>query len=152
MQGVLVLMKCPKCGTPNRMIVSDRNCTPPSCGKCKELLFSRFAVIFGYVYLLSNPAMPNLLKIGHTRGSLKTRVDQLSAASGIPKPFVVEAYFLSERPRHEEGMVHQALASSRAPGREFFSISLHEALHQCEDVLGRKPQYTRERHGEFREP
>ncbi len=152
MQAVLILTNCPDCGTANRMIVSQRNCTPPRCGKCKGELFTRFAVIFGYIYILSNPAMPNLLKIGQTRGSLKARVDQLNSATGVPKPFVIEAYFLSQNPRHEEGLVHKVLASSRAPGREFFNLPLKSALLQCEEVLRRKPQYTRERHGEFREP
>lgn len=152
MQAVLILTSCPSCGTKNRMVITSRNSSPPRCGKCKEQIFERFAVVFGYVYILSNPSMPHLIKIGHTRGSLKTRVDQLSSATGVPRPFAVEAYYLSQEPRRDEKRLHSVLSSHRAPGREFFMIDLDDALRVCEATLGYRPHYIRSQHGEFREP
>lgn len=152
MQAVLILLKCPRCSTANRMIVSSRNRTPPRCGNCKEFIFDLFTVIFGFVYILSNPAIPGLVKIGHTKGSLQSRVNQLSAATGVPKPFVVEGYFFAEKPKEDELMIHHSLASRRHKGREFFSLSVSDALAECQKVLGRKPQYVRSIHGEYKEP
>ena len=153
MQSVLMLLKCSYCQSANRMIVSERNYTPPRCGKCKQPLFERFAVIFGYVYVLSNPAMPNLLKIGHTTGRLQDRVRILSSGTGISRPFVLEAFFMSEHPKEDETRVHSELAEERAPGREFFALRLPDALTRCEKTLGKKPQYVRSVHGkDFQEP
>lgn len=152
MQSVLILVGCAKCDTSNRMVISSRNRTPPRCGKCKTLLFEQFTVIFGFVYILSNPAMPKLVKIGHTLGSLKARVSQLSAGTGIPKPFEVEAYFLSERPKDEETRIHISLRDKRHKGREFFTISIPEAIRESEKIVGRSPQYVRSLNGSFKEP
>jgi hypothetical protein len=44
----------------------------------------------GYIYILSNPAMQGLLKIGVTSRDVRERVTQLSAATGVPKPFEIE--------------------------------------------------------------
>lgn len=152
MQAILIMTNCPNCGASNRMVLSDRNSTHPLCGRCGVRLFEKFAVIFGYVYLLSNPAMPNLVKIGHTKGGLKRRVDQLNSATGVPKPFEVEAYFASQKPRSDEERIHSDLSSMRAPGREFFGLSPGDALAQCKRILGRETLFVHAIHGEFREP
>jgi hypothetical protein len=134
------------------MIISSKNSNPPKCGKCRNELFDKFAVIFGYVYILSNPGIPKLLKIGQTSGSIQRRVDQLSAATGVPTPFVIEAYFVSQTPSADEKKLHAALASLRVTGREFFEVSLSDALEQSAKALERKPQYIRKTHGPFQEP
>lgn len=41
----------------------------------------------GYVYILSNPSMPGLLKIGMTRFDPTRRVQELSSATGVPTQF-----------------------------------------------------------------
>jgi T5orf172 domain-containing protein len=154
MHAILLQATCPSCGTSNRMILSERNSTSPKCGnpKCKAELFEKFAVIFGYVYILSNPGIPKLLKIGQTSGSIQARVNQLSSATGVPHPFVIEAYFASKDPKKDEERLHAALASYRRRGREFFALPLSEALVRCEQALQRKAQYLRAINGEFQEP
>ena len=152
MQAILLQTKCKCCDTANRMVISGRNSSAPKCGKCHGELFDKFAVIFGYVYILSNPGMPKLLKIGQTSGPIQRRVDQLSAATGVPTPFVVEAYFVSQSPSADEKKTHAAMASSRVAGREFFDVSLSDALARCTEALQRKPQYVRKTHGPFQEP
>jgi hypothetical protein len=153
MQAVLLQTQCTSCGKQNRMIISDKNgATSPTCGKCGQALFSKFAVIFGYLYVLSNPRMPKLLKVGQTSGSIQQRVDQLSKATGVPAPFAIEAYFVSPNPREDEKTLHTALAQYRHPGREFFEIPLHDAINHCQNALRRRAQYFRPLHGEFREP
>jgi hypothetical protein len=106
----------------------------------------------GYIYILSNPGMPGVLKIGQTSGRIQQRVDQLGAATGVPNPFVIEAYFVSQRPADDEKRLHDALAKYRCPGKEFFDITLSSALDYGERILGRKPQYIRNLHGPFQEP
>jgi ribosomal protein S27AE len=152
MQAVLLQTQCASCGTQNRMIISAQHATSPKCGKCGRDLFGKFAVIFGYLYILSNPGMPKLLKIGQTSGSIQRRIDQLSSATGVPNPFVIEAYFISQNPRADETILHAALSLYRRPGREFFKLPLNEALARCQDALHRRAQYFRSVHGEFREP
>ena len=132
-------------------MISAKNSTPPKCGSCGRVLFAKFAVVMGYVYILSNAGMPNLLKIGQTSGSIRRRVDQLSAATGVPHPFVIEAYFVSQRPAEDEERLHAALADHRRPGKEFFDLALDSALVHGKEVLGRKAQDTSgDLHGPFR--
>ena len=47
----------------------------------------------GIVYVLTNEAMPGLVKIGYTT-DLKRRIKELSQPSGIPAPF--ECFFAVE--------------------------------------------------------
>jgi hypothetical protein len=96
--------------------------------------------------------MPKLLKIGQTSGSIQRRVDQLSAVTGVPNPFVIEAYFASQHPEDDEKRLHAALADHRRAGKEFFDLALDSALARGKEVLGRKAQYIRNLHGPFREP
>ena len=47
----------------------------------------------GFVYLLLNPSMPGLIKIGHTKDDpIKYRVKEISRATGVPEPFKVAYY------------------------------------------------------------
>lgn len=82
----------------------------------------------GYVYFLSNPSMPDLLKIGHTTDTPENRIRQLNT-TGIPSSFVLEACFLVSNPHELEKSMHTALAMFRpAQNREFFKLSLAQAL------------------------
>ena len=45
----------------------------------------------GFVYIMSNPAFPGLLKIGRSRKDPTIdRVNELSLSVGVPQPFKVE--------------------------------------------------------------
>jgi hypothetical protein len=55
----------------------------------------------GWVYTLTNPAMPRLVKIGLTTKTPKERAAELTAATGVPMPFKVRwstSPLLPERP------------------------------------------------------
>ncbi|EPO6695902.1 GIY-YIG nuclease family protein [Pseudomonas aeruginosa] len=82
----------------------------------------------GYIYLLSNPSMPGLLKIGHTMDLPEQRLRQLNT-TGVPLPFILEACFLVDDPESLERAVHTALTPHRpVQNREFFNLSPSQAL------------------------
>ncbi len=75
------------------------------------------------VYILTNEAMPGLVKIGLTTDSVESRIAQLSTHSGVPLPF--ECYFAAEVKNCDklEKTLHQLFSENRInPKREFFKI------------------------------
>jgi hypothetical protein len=88
-----------------------------------------------WVYILTNPAMPNMLKIGYTTKDPFTRAGQISRGTGIPLGFDVEwAYkcFKGEKIEHE---VHKYFKEQRVnPQKEFFRVSLEEAQQIIEQI------------------
>lgn len=81
----------------------------------------------GYVYILSNPSMPRLLKIGKTTRDVYQRADELHQ-TGVPTPFKVEEYFETPDCDALEATVHQKLSEHRVSvGREFFRIDAWNA-------------------------
>jgi hypothetical protein len=78
---------------------------------------------YGFVYALANHAMPHLFKIGFTAGSPSKRAIELSKGSGVPTVFEVVGFFETERPRHVESWIHEALDDYRFnANREFFKL------------------------------
>jgi hypothetical protein len=75
------------------------------------------------VYVLTNEAMPGLLKIGLTTDSVEARLTNLSSHTGVPLPF--ECYFAAEVKDgvRIEKILHQLFAEFRInPKREFFRL------------------------------
>lgn len=81
------------------------------------------------VYVLSNPAMPGLVKIGHTtQQDVQIRLMQLYG-SGVPFPFKLEFACKVPNPEEVERALHQAFSPNRInPRREFFSIESSQAI------------------------
>lgn len=76
----------------------------------------------GYVYILKNPSMPGLLKIGKTTRSVQQRANELWQ-TGVPTPFEVVAEVLSPDCHELEKAVHSLLAGTRVSEmREFFAV------------------------------
>jgi hypothetical protein len=67
----------------------------------------------GYIYVLSNPNMPGLVKIGYTDRSPEARAKDLSGATGVPGRFKVEKYWQMEDAQKHERRVHAALVGHR---------------------------------------
>ncbi len=76
------------------------------------------------VYVLTNDAMPNMVKIGRTSGeSVARRVAELSRATGVPLPFTVAVARAVHDAHAVERALHIAFGPDRVnPAREFFSI------------------------------
>jgi hypothetical protein len=77
----------------------------------------------GFVYVLTNPVMPGLVKIGCTEASdADTRIAQLYT-TGVPVPFKIEFAARVEDMVAVEAALHQAFAPNRInPKREFFRL------------------------------
>ena len=81
----------------------------------------------GYVYILSNPSMPGLLKIGKTCRSARARADELYQ-TGVPTPFRVEYEVRAPDCDKLEADVHASLSDDRVnPDREFFRCDISAA-------------------------
>lgn len=84
----------------------------------------------GFVYVLSNPAFPGVVKVGVTSKHPAERASELQT-TGVPCPFKIEMAIYSEYAREIELAVHEHLSEKRvAMNREFFQVScLDEATH-----------------------
>jgi len=85
----------------------------------------------GFLYILSNPTIPGLCKVGKTTRDPSLRVSELSGATGVASPFVL----LYQQPVVDadaaEAWAHQAMAARgwrHADNREFFNAPLHEIV------------------------
>jgi hypothetical protein len=81
------------------------------------------------VYVISNPGMPGLVKIGRTANAdTQVRLQQLYT-SGVPFPFTLEFACRVPNSLEVERALHTAFAPHRVtPGREFFSINPGQAI------------------------
>lgn len=86
----------------------------------------------GYVYIISNKAMPGIFKIGFTLKDPALRAKELDS-TGVPYPFIVEYEILVDEPYTLEQHVHKALRSQRE-GKEWFRCDFSKAvqtIHSC---------------------
>jgi len=84
----------------------------------------------GIVYVLTNDAMPQMIKIGMTaREGVESRVAELSRATGVPLPFKVAVARSVHDARVVEKALHVAFGPDRVnPSREFFAIEPSRAI------------------------
>lgn len=84
-----------------------------------------------YVYMVSNPVMPGLVKIGYTSRPLHMRLHELSNNPSIPVAFDLDAYWECDD-KHDanawEEYMHGVFAEQRIEGSEFFTISAAKAV------------------------
>ena len=84
----------------------------------------------GYVYVATNPAMPDMVKIGSTAQSdPRSRITALFTTS-VPVPFELEyAAAIADDPAKVERALHQAFAPQRLhPKREFFNVEPDQVI------------------------
>jgi len=91
----------------------------------------------GFVYVLINPSLKGMVKIGKTQKSPDERATELSSSTGVPTPFYV-AYkiYVSDCDQAEKYM-HTLLSSKGyrvSSNREFFKIPLDEVIKMMIDV------------------
>ncbi|MFF5213353.1 GIY-YIG nuclease family protein [Streptosporangium sp. NPDC000396] len=89
----------------------------------------------GFVYVVSNKAIPGMVKIGFTTKFAEERAEQLSSTS-VPYPFDIEFRALTSHWRAVEKEAHDLLEPWRVnPRREFFAIEAVDAIETVRDAL-----------------
>jgi len=97
-----------------------------------------------FVYILTNEAMPGLIKIGRTTTSVQQRIAELNYPAGIPLPFTCYYAARVEDCVKVERKLHEAFGDHRIrERREFFRLSPQRAqaaleLAALEDVTPRE--------------
>ena len=88
----------------------------------------------GFVYVLTNEAMPGLVKIGRTSREVHERAREVSQSSGVPVPFTVQGFVASPDCVELERRVHTELNNCRVSvDREFFKVEPCEAVRRVEE-------------------
>ena len=92
----------------------------------------------GFVYVMSNPLFSRV-KIGKsTKDPTENRLSELNRETGVPEKFKCEYYAFVEDETKVEQTVHQNLSAKRPnKGREFFEVSVVEAVLTIRKVAGK---------------
>ena len=89
----------------------------------------------GFVYVLSNKAMPGLLKIGHTTRNSGIRKEELYT-TGVPIKFEVEIEISTDNALHLERKLHSYFGKFRyTSDREFFQCEIEFTVRQIKKYL-----------------
>jgi type III secretory pathway component EscV len=97
--------------------------------ECKSMINKLKSTHGGYVYVLTNPAMPGLVKIGKTERNPKDRAAELSTSTGVPARYSVYGSLWALDFDDLEKRVHRKLSPKRFnQDREFFEIEPEQAL------------------------
>ena len=89
----------------------------------------------GYVYILSNPSMPGLLKIGRSIHGGRSRAKDIYQ-TGVPTPFKLEFEIYAEDCVECEMLVHEELCNERvSESREFFRVEINDAVKTLVNVV-----------------
>lgn len=94
----------------------------------------------GYLYILINPTIPGLSKVGKTTREPADRSAELSGATGVASPFILAYQQPVADCDFAEAWIHDALTERgwrHANNREFFSAPLHEIvalMAQCSSI------------------
>ncbi|MFJ2632172.1 GIY-YIG nuclease family protein [Streptomyces sp. NPDC087422] len=93
----------------------------------------------GYVYILVNSSLTDLVKIGLTRGTSKLRASDLYS-TGVPTPFVVAYDELVADCVGVERRLHEKFSHQRVNNRrEFFRITPKEAIEALQRIARFSP-------------
>jgi hypothetical protein len=88
-----------------------------------------------WVYILTNPAMPELIKIGYTTNDPHTRAEQISRGTGVPMGYEVAWAYKCYKGERIEKEVHKYFKKQRvSPTREFFKVALEDAKQIIEQI------------------
>ena len=88
----------------------------------------------GFIYVVSSPDMPRLLKVGLTTVGTVERVKQLSANPSTPRPLVLEFATESDAVDYDEWHIHKGLKAYHH-GKEWFKVELQIAMDAVLEVV-----------------
>ena len=90
----------------------------------------------GWLYVISSPSLPGLVKLGATRRLNPTiRVKELSSSS-LPEPFKAHCFVFSDDCFELENNIHKYFDKERVnPDREFFRIEPKEVIDVLKEIF-----------------
>jgi hypothetical protein len=101
----------------------------------QELRIKKHETTNGYIYILTNKAFPNYIKIGSTMKDPRIRAHELTG-TGVPFPYEVKFKIMTKNCEILEKKVHTILEKKRVDlEREFFECSVEEAKKIIEKVV-----------------
>ena len=91
----------------------------------------------GYIYILINPAFPNLVKLGYT-DNIESRLKTLNSNSGLPDPYTCYAYYKVKK-RLTDLQLHDLIdilnpTLRHSKNREFYEMSADVAYSILESI------------------
>jgi hypothetical protein len=88
----------------------------------------------GWVYVITNKAMPGLVKVGFSMKDPDLRANELGN-TGAPHSYVVEYEVMVRDPRNVEQRVHSSLSSVKE-AKEWFRCTLKDAMDSIRSHVG----------------
>jgi hypothetical protein len=99
----------------------------------------------GWVYVLTNEAMPGLVKVGQTYKTPEIRAQELSSETGVAAQYVVVYKAFVPNYEQVEKDVHNKLKSAgKHYNKEFFKCEAFEAIRHIRDSTTIKFQESKE--------
>jgi|GEM_PF-1943176 len=91
----------------------------------------------GFIYILSNPVYPGLVKIGQTARTPAIRASELSRSTAVPRPFIVEwSQFVESDLFELEKQIHHKMKEYRNnEKREFFELPVGRAIEMVTNII-----------------
>lgn len=90
----------------------------------------------GWVYIISNPSLPGLIKIGFSMKDPDLRAEELDH-SGVPYKYKVEYEILIDNPSEIEHNLHNVFHDLHE-GKEWFRIQPAEAIRKIKEIYGKQ--------------
>ena len=97
----------------------------------------------GWIYCITNPSMPGLVKIGLTTGSVQARMRQLDT-TGVAEPFDMVEAWLTPDTKGDERRAHALLRRHRVrDNREWFRVDPEKAVRTLSPLFDeRRARWT----------
>lgn len=97
----------------------------------------------GFIYVLKNPSLKGMVKIGATTKSPSKKCEELSSTSTIPTPFNIVYSQPSINPFKAVSLVHAILDEYRVyKNSDFFNVDVEKRLNKDYDASSSKGRYA----------
>lgn len=93
----------------------------------------------GVIYVLVNPSLEGLIKVGYTTRTIEERVKELSSSTSIPTPFIPIYWRRVSEVEHLEKRIHTQLKSyGFSHGKEYFKVAPPIVIDLIISIIGEK--------------
>jgi hypothetical protein len=92
---------------------------------------------YHYIYILTNPSIPGIVKIGFTERNAYERLKEINSASGVIIPWEIRFTYKCPYGRTLEGEIHSYLENIGLrlnKRREGFAMSVNDAINIVEEL------------------